>query len=255
MGKGEFWPLARPRNTQLTLPFYAGQEDKHGIATLDPTNHMSDREVLALHTVDVSQIDVSQVGPLSEEVIAEMANIFRAFTMVAMVGCSKEGNVNCMALAGVTRDILPYLGTILCFVSRTGTPCGFPGESQPPLFIPGPQIGFHRRLGPTVLEPRRQIVSALSSSYATTFPHHHHTRGRVQGFFVGFELWNSSRKGGGARWVSSGRVGSPGPGLSGCVRYAKGAALFLPPFSWFLMVLFPDDPGGVCKELPSSWRG
>ncbi len=134
MGKGEFWPLARSRNTQLILPFYAGQEDKHGIATFDPINYMSDREVLALHTIDASDIGVSEADPLSEEVIAGMANLFRAYTMAAMLGCAKDGKVNCMALAGVTRDTLPYLGTILSFVSRTGTPCGFPGESRPPPF-------------------------------------------------------------------------------------------------------------------------
>ncbi len=101
---------------------------------------MSDREVLALHTIDASDIGVSEADPLSEEVIAGMANLFRAYTMAAMLGCAKDGKVNCMALAGVTRDTLPYLGTILSFVSRTGTPCGFPGESRPPPFFQFPQV-------------------------------------------------------------------------------------------------------------------
>ncbi len=113
---------------------------------------------------------------------------------------------------------------------------------------------FPRRLGSPILEPRRQIISIVGISGATAIPPHHHTRERIQGvlpFIVHFELGNPSRKGGRARGVSSGHV----PGFPDRYRYTKGAALFLPPFSWFLMALSSDDLGGVCKELPSSGRG
>ncbi len=103
------------------LPFL-GKKCWHRLANFDSTNNMSDREVLALHGIVVSQ------DSLSQHELAEIAHIYRTYTMAVMLGCSKDGKINCMALVGGGRDTMPHLATIIGYVQVGGTPRTLPGE-------------------------------------------------------------------------------------------------------------------------------
>ncbi len=105
-----------------TKKHLADRKEEHGIVTLDFTESLSDKDVLISSNIPSDS--------LSEEELHEMAHIFRTYMVAVRLGAVKDGKINCMALAGLQRDTMVHLGTIIMCVSPTGSPHGIPCESK-----------------------------------------------------------------------------------------------------------------------------